>query len=190
MVGITVGRQEIGVRRVRYKNLPPVGCDAASSSSPAGCGIEAIAEDFDAYPDFGFESIDYYDYIVTDTEKLTRETPYLTAYWEEGTWRLEKPAVATAPTSVRFCIVRSVSGNLIWVQPLTQSSTGSLLDDGPPIPTTPQYGFSASWYQPLADKSVYTSMVYVDGAWRTMLAVPWYLLTPTGSYPSGGCTPR
>lgn len=94
------GDRVLRVRRVGYRNPIPEVCDDSR------CYYTFTSEEFGAYLDIGVE--DASDYESWGGElPLKHDEPYMKAYREEGTWRVEKPAASTA--EIDYCVIIQTS---------------------------------------------------------------------------------
>lgn len=108
------------VRRVRYNTPRPQECDGTV------CHYEFSTDEFDAYPDFGQTVMDYEDDDWAGPA-ITDDDTFMKAYKEDGSWRVEKPASATA--EIRFVVVlggRTEGGTAFGTQPPAGDEAGPL----------------------------------------------------------------
>ena len=180
------------VRKVRYPT-PPRECEGTGDNEE--CAYEFASEIFFAYPDFGWKAEDYSD-LVHDGETIGSDAPFLKAYWEDLTWRVEKPAEGGGDTEGDWVVVRSVVGvNALRVQRVKVNDDGLYVPDGTDNEEVlPQLGFDARLYQDFtrfaaigSTAMVLLPMLKIKGAWHVLLTIPMQPLQPSTGTLAGAC---
>lgn len=192
VVGKDSNAKTLTVRPVRYQTTPPQGCEGEGESKT--CSYSLGVDAFDAYPDFGW-TLDSYDDDLFDpaTDTLDDTAPFLRAYFDAGTWRLQRPKGGAADWKLCRILGAGTTAITLVVQPIKvePASGGSWMIDNdgeleevfcwPPL--------TVQAYERIFNAAVIpiTRMEEHKGVWYVRQLFPWRMKEPRGR-PAGSCT--
>jgi hypothetical protein len=148
-------------------------------------------EKFKAYPPLGKTKDDFSEFFATGTTALDADAPYLTAFFQLGSWRLFQAGGGGGGTQIRWARVTGFEGaNALRVRRIAITPEGAWADvpgvSEEIVLTHPNY-HSVLWSDFVGNVDIIIPLVSHGSTWIALLTIPFYPRTGTPGLVHNDC---